>query len=181
MDDRRKKIIEIILAVVVIVALIILIIFLLKKPSDEDRIKQSIREMPTAEEIFTADEILNPEILPDTTARIFVERFGSFSTESNFNNIDDVIDLVTPELATDLQSLKANSPDDFGDEYYGVSTRILTIELISQTASQVEMTVSTQREEAFNNPGNTSIRNQDIDLTLVKSGQNWLVSSYEWK
>ncbi len=178
-SEQTKKRIEIIFALTVIIALILLLFTLLTRDKKEDVI--DYQDLTQLEDVFTSDEMNNPEIRPEVTARSFVERFGSFSTESNFGNVDDVFPLVTPELRLELEDLRKDAAGDFGSDYYGVSTQVIQISLLSETDTEAILTLTTQKEESFGHPGNTEIRYQEIDVTLNKIGDNWLISSYNWK
>lgn len=177
---NRKKI-EIIAAILVIIALIVLVVFLLTRKKAED-------VTPTPEDTTSpADELppVQPEDVPppaevsgQTVSRIFVERFGSYSSESDFQNITDVLSLATPGFQAQLQTL-ANTPPP--SEYYGVSTFVISSKVTAETETTMTLWLTTQRREAIGTPGNTSTRYQDIEVRLEKSGEDWLISGYTWQ
>lgn len=182
MDTRIKKILEISFAIAVIIGLIVLLVFLLRKPTPEQELRDFIRSQPTADQVFTPEELANPEVRPEVSARIFAERFGSFSTESGYENQSVIFAVVTTELETRLKTLFEQAKSESIDaDYYGVSTRVLSVTVESQDETNASILVGTQREEANGNPGNVSLRNQDIRIVLVRSGDKWLVSDYQWQ
>ena len=186
MDPMKKKKLEIILAVVVILAVIIILIILFwKRPSTEPEVTD---ETPT--ELPDGSDITQPDVdyevpegpqeqLPQTAVRVFVERFGSFSSESDYINIDDILPMATASLQPRLESVADQARGGNGT-YYGISTKIITIEELSNDGSTAAYYITTQRQEAIDTPANTTIRYQDIEVTLVKNGLNWLVNDFAW-
>jgi len=180
---QRKT--EVIIAVVIIVALAILLFLWFNRS-----VKQAVTPAKTTPGVTTSVKttptpaagtpVSAAAASAGTVARVFVERFGSYSTESGYTNIDDVMTLTTADLQGRLQSLLESAQKEAQSDYYGVSTRLMAskTELSSETA--VTFKISTQRQESFDSPANTSVRYQDIRVVLNKSGENWLVSDFTW-
>jgi hypothetical protein len=180
---QRKT--EVIIAIIIIVALAVLLFLWFnrsaaplttptKKPAG---VTATNNVTPTPE---TATPVTAAPASASTVARVFVERFGSYSTESGYTNIDDVMTLTTTDLQGRLRSLVEEAQKNVEGQYYGVSTRLMgsKTEVTSDTA--ITFLVSTQRQESFDSPANTSVRYQDIRISLVKSGENWLISDFTW-
>lgn len=182
MQPSTKKRLEIAAALLIILALLILIWFLFRQPSEPEEVSEPDEVATTVPELTTDD--IKPdepvESLPQTTVRVFIERFGSFSSESDYSNVEDVMALVTPALQNELQALAEEARASSGGAYYGVSTYIVTMTEIARTDTTASYSVTTQREEAIESPGNISLRYQDIEISLVKDGLDWLVSDYYW-
>jgi len=58
----------------------------------------------------------------------------------------------------------------FGDVVFNVTTDDSAV-----------MLVTTQRNESFDSPKNTSVRYQDIELQMVKDGDGWLIDGFSWQ
>lgn len=175
---------EVILAIVIIVALALLLFLLLRQPPAEE-VKEVIEATPVVDtvDVTPVDPVDIPpssEVSATTVGRIFVERFGSYSTESGYTNIDDVLPLATASLQRELEDLATEARNEKVGDYYGVSTRIITIKTETSNETEAVFRVTTQRQESFDTPGNTSVRYQDIRVALVKEGDSWLVRSYTW-
>lgn len=177
----RKHWAEIVGAIAVILALIFLIWWLLRD--------DTVEEHDGAQDGLPADVVADEpvevpdgpvEISPLPIARTFVERFGSYSTESDYQNVEDVLTLATAGFQDELEQLAIDARRSENGLYYGVSTQILTVATESESDTVAVLRFTTQREEAAGSPGNVSIRNQDILVTLEKVGDGWLVSSFEW-
>ncbi len=180
---QRKT--EIIIAIIIIVALAILLFFWFNRTVKQaatptkvtPEVTTSIKTTPTPS--ATGIAVAAPSSA-STVARVFVERFGSYSTESGYTNIDDVMSLTTKDLQGRLQSLLEAAQKEAQSDYYGVSTRLMgsKTEVTAETSMTYKM--STQRQESFDSPANTSVRYQDIRVVLTKSGDSWLVSDFTW-
>lgn len=180
---QRKT--EIIIAIVIIVALAILLFLWFNRA-----VKQAAVPTKTTPEVTTSikttqtpsttTSATTTQSSASTVARVFVERFGSYSTESNYTNIDDVMSLTTLDLQGRLQSLLESAQTGAQSDYYGVSTRLMSSKTEKTSDTSMTYKMSTQRQESFDSPANTSVRYQDIRVVLVKSGENWLVSDFTW-
>jgi len=181
MEHKTKF--EIVLAVLILIALAFLLWWLLlKKPATPEvnlpaTTEQATPSTPTPEVTPTNDVQITTA---PTIARTFVERLGSFSTESGYKNIDDVLVLATDSLQKELKSLKATALKAPAGAYYGVSTRVISLETEEESASTALISILTQRTESIADPLAKEYRYQSIDLSLVKSEDTWLVKDYTW-
>jgi len=140
---------------------------------------------PTDSSAPSADAVIEPPVVKETSAstvaRTFVERLGSYSSEADAANIEDVLSMATPSFQKQLETLVKEARASSGGAYYGVSTVVITTpKTISSSSTQTVLSMTTQREETIDTPGNTSVRYQSITVTLVKSGTTWLVDGYVW-
>lgn len=179
----RKKI-EVIVAVVVLILLAVLLYLAMRQP-EAPSIDSGLPQTQS-----TTPPPVNPAIVPapgvvsaGTVARTFVERFGSYSSETDFANVDDVMKLATPTYQNELDALVNSYRRQFDAEagYTGVSTQVISMKTVTETEAATTFLVTTQREEAVGTPGNTTLRYQDAQVDLVKSGDNWLVNDLTWK
>lgn len=180
----RKKL-EIAGAIIILAALLLLLLWLLNKSRTESP-EVLVDEQPIVQEL----PAINPADLPtqaavsaSTVARIFVERFGSYSSESNFANVDDVMSLASTGYQSTLKSLVAQYRQDLAANsgYTGVSTRVINAVLVSEAESAATFLIKTQREEAVGTPGNATLRYQDVEVDLIKVGEDWLINDLNWK
>ena len=175
---------EIAIALLVILVLIAVLLFLFRKNESEtantepkttttEVVTDTATETPTAPAPIT-------HATATTVARIFVERFGSYSTDVDYANVTDVLPMVTDSLKTQLQDIAEDARKTADDSYYGVSTNVIKITTDKTSDTATTLTVKTQREEAFGSPSNTTVRYQDIRVEFVKVGEDWLVDSFTW-
>ena len=179
---QRKT--EVAIAILILLVLITVLLFLFRRSESvtTNTVPDTETETVTDDAVATTEpETVAPvHATPTTVGRIFVERFGSYSTEVDYANVDDVIPLATKSLQERLQELAEEARETDSGAYYGVSTNVIKITTDEQTETAMTLTVKTQREEAFDSPANTSVRYQDIRLEFVKVGEDWFVDSFEW-
>ena len=108
-------------------------------------------------------------------SRFFVERYGSFSTGAMWQNIYDIKSVVTDAMWTDLEKLTQSNTSPETD--LSLSTKVLSLELLSQNESSATVLVKTQKKEI---DGEFSrIYYQDINVDLQKLDTAWLVTDFE--
>lgn len=133
-------------------------------------------EIPQGTPIKPASSIEIEQNAARQLAKIFVERYNSYSTDNNFQNIIDVKELVTPELWQTLSAKIGKNPA--AGPFVGVTTKVFTSEIKTWDASSAAVSLSTAIGEEKN--GVISNRQQTITIDLIKSGDNWLVAKFEW-
>lgn len=182
----RKTEIGIAVGVLVLLIIVVLAIILRQQPNSQPVASNQDSSQPTVTTPTPVTEtpavpVPAPVASPTTTTMIFVERFASYSSESDFANVTDVVPLVTSTLATRLQaSAKEQQINSADRAYYGISTKVISQKVQEQTDSAATLLVSTQRAESIGSPGNTTVRYQDITVMLVKEGDSWKVNDYSW-
>jgi len=110
-------------------------------------------------------------------AKVFAERFGSFSNQNGYQNIKEVEDITTDALYSGLSSYMSTKQDE--SKYYGITTKVISSSIKSWGSSNSTLLLGSLRAEIKD--GTTTQKNQDMEVTLTKSGSSWLVSSYTWK
>ena len=186
----KKKILVIVAALLFIVLLFLLIWFLLKQQpipetivvveelivqTDEPRRSEpeDVKKIPEAEPV-------QPSGL-ESLGKTFAERYGSYSNQSDFANLYDVLDLMSVSLRAETENFLENAVNS--DDYYGVTTRVLSIKVLSldEAAGQADLEISTQREESKGGPELSEIKYQILQLGCVKEGEVWKIQSARWQ
>jgi len=111
------------------------------------------------------------------TARIFIERYGSYSTDNKQQNIKEVKSLVSASLWQEL-SAKIGSGSASGGDFLGVTTKVIAIRFAKWDATSATINVSTVRTETKNN--STKNTQQDAVVYVEKNNNNWMVSKFDW-
>ena len=116
----------------------------------------------------------------NATAKTFVERYGSYSNEAEFQNLIDVFPLMTASFVETTQGFIDSST--LPEEYYGVTTKVITVnsESLDEEAGTATLLLTTQKEEASGSVGNVNVRYQDIRLDMLKQGGVWKVNLASW-
>lgn len=129
------------------------------------------------EETNTRNEVIQ-------LARAFVERYGSFSNETNYQNILNLKILMTDKLAAWADSFVASQRSKAvkSDSYYGITTKSLAVSVVSfDSKTKAELKISTQRREADEKTASSKVFYQDIYVKIVKEAGDWKVDELSWQ
>lgn len=126
-------------------------------------------------------EVRNGTASLQALAKTFAERYGSFSSESDFANIRDVLPLMTDAYRAESERFIATA--ETPEELYTVTTRVITVTVdeASEANGYAKLTLNTQREESHGDVQNISVRYQPLVLEFVFSSGAWKVSSATWQ
>ena len=187
--ETRKKI-EIIVAIIVLIVFIVALVMFVSKTTPDQQIvvDDASGQLDTSGDRGSQVSEVDPADIPSvsavsasTIARTFVERFGSYSSEVDFMNVEDVLSLATEDFEDELTGIIERARRNADDAYYGISTVVITTKVVKQTDSTATLRMTTQREEAIDDPANTTVRYQDIVIELVKDGDDWLIDGFTWQ
>jgi len=192
MLTKTQKIIILVVSLVVVAGLIIWGIFGFLGEKEE------VKELPQAEEetgakVETGQDLaaLMPEISEEekeefaaqVLARVFAEKFGTYSNHQDYQSILDSQSMMTSSMkawsSSFVKKLKIQKGDQF-DDYYGISTSALKIEVVELSESSAEFLVKCQRTE-YPEAGQPVVYNQDLKLNLIKIDNDWKVSAAYWQ
>lgn len=118
-------------------------------------------------------------------AASFAERFGSYSNQSDFSNIEDLKLFMSRRMrnwADDyVKELRVKSGKS--DIYYGITTKAVSVETKSFEASsgRAQILVKTQRREATGTTNNASNKYADILISFIKENGAWKVDEARWE
>ncbi len=117
-------------------------------------------------------------------ARSFAERFGSYSNQSNYGNIEDLKILMSSKMKTwandYVKELRNNN--SYSGSFYGITTKSLiepSLNNFSLESGKVEVLLSVQREEI--STSEPKLYNQDIKIVFIKESGEWLVDEAIWQ
>jgi hypothetical protein len=118
-------------------------------------------------------------------ARSFAERFGTYSNQNNFENIEHLIPYMTERMkqwATNYLEEKRANPV-YAGIYHGITTRSLSIETVSYDTSTgtAEFMIKTQRRESTGSTSNSQLTYQDIQIKFRRDQGIWKVDEAWWK
>ncbi|MCX7779167.1 MAG: hypothetical protein N2259_02935 [Patescibacteria group bacterium] len=113
-------------------------------------------------------------------ARNFVERYGSFSTDVNFQNLKDLKNEMSVRLWQETENYIRQKERETIKEFYGITTKVLNVEEKSFSENQAEYLISTQREEVKDNQP-ARVFYQTLELKIIKEGEEWKVDRVVWQ
>lgn len=125
----------------------------------------------------------NLELETRRLAQIFIERYGSFSNQGNYENISDLYPLMTSNMrrvssAYAEEQKRAHPP---GAVYYGVTTKARSSQIVSVKENRATIKVNTQREETSGVSTISNILYQSATLSLARLGDEWKVDDVDWE
>lgn len=127
------------------------------------------------------------EPLPDENrvlalARSFTERYGSFSNQNEFENLERLFIYMTPKLQQATQEFidQQSSQQATNDPYYGVTTDVVTITFDKFEEDKAVTFVATRRRESREGEA-AVVYSQTARVVMVKQDGEWLVDKFEWQ
>jgi hypothetical protein len=113
----------------------------------------------------------------------FAERFGSFSNQSNYENISDLKLFMTESMKVWADDFIAKSQKDYSGIYYGISTTAVSEEVRSfdDSGGTGVILVKTQRRESTGQMSNSAVFYQSLLISYKKVDGAWKVDRAEWQ
>jgi len=117
-------------------------------------------------------------------ANSFVERFGSYSNQSDYANFADLDTFMSPSMNNWIPryigQLTKENPDI--SIYYAIETKVISNQTtqMDEDNGTAEILIKTQRQEFKNDIKNPNIFYQDIRLELEKMDNEWKVDGAYW-
>lgn len=191
--ERKKKIIWIsVLIILLIIIFILLLIFnpFSKKPTETiiPAGNQNQNQTPLTGTVNTLpspspDRIKNEEDYPlglESLASSYAERFGSYSSDANFKNLQDLKILSTTRMVNFIDSYVVTST--LGqDGYEAQEAKALNNQLIFLNDEKAVIMVSLQLNKYIGDQIDPTIDYSKVELTLIKNGTEWQVDEAIWK
>ena len=141
-------------------------------------------------QVLNGEEGIPSEFQPQANsaqliATSFTERFGSYSNQSNYRNLDELDVFMTDSMKAWIvkykEELIENNPDI--NVYYAIETKAISTinNVFNEKEGLAEILVKTQRQEFEDVITNPRVFYQDLLLKLSKSNGDWKVSGAYWQ
>jgi len=188
--QQRNTLIITVFIIIVILAVVAWLLWQQFNQEDEPIVNENINQAVNTGVVVvnvnvnTGTPLINEENVEDLeisrVAILFAERFGSFSTEANYQNILDLKEYMTSKMWSWAENYVAKQRLSSSDDtFYGVTTKVLTTSVESQSDSRAELTLSTQRKETT--VGESASYIQDITISMRNIEDNWKVDEATWQ
>lgn len=183
MDDKKKRVLFI-AGILVLIAILLLLFWPREKTSAPPREETpAAAPAPAAEPSLVAPLVERSVPSPtqasaEAVARTFAERFASFSAESRFANIRDLYPVMTDRFVVEQEGAIAIAPTS--NEYYGVTSKIVSLTTVSLENGSAVIEASLQRIEARGSAQNAETKYETLRLDLVFENGTWLVDGVAW-
>ena len=116
-----------------------------------------------------------------TFAKSFTERFGSFSNQNDFENINNVMIYMTPQMVEESEKfIEKEKKNAVPGAYYGITTKVLNMEVTEFEGTTATAKVTAQRKETSGVPQQSKTFTQSADIKFKKEGGTWKVDEFNW-
>ena len=188
LSKRTKKLL--ILFLILLIAILLMLFFWVTRapeveetfvPSEVVSEEQKQEEAAAQEELAQEEQKLVSEASVRSLSDAFTERYGSYSTESHFANLSDVMVLMSDRFAAETEAFLETAT--ISQKYYAVTTQVLSVSVdtIDEEQGIASATVSTQREEAIGTLQDSQVSYQTVVLELIWENGGWKVDVATWQ
>ncbi len=182
--SKWVKILNIVLVILVVSAAGFLF-YKNRTKTPEETINVNIDQNETENKI---EEVVIPKLDEATKLKIdlqqlasnFVERYGSYSNQSNYENITDLKPFMTQLMQKSADNFVAAKIKEPNETYFGVFTRALSSEISSINSDQAIVMVNCQKQESTGSASNSKIYYQEAQISFSKENGTWKVAKIEW-
>ncbi len=113
-------------------------------------------------------------------ATSFTERYGSYSSDNDFENIEALDSVMTEDMKKQAQDVVANGLGS-ANEYYAITTQVVSINFIDfvegSTGATLEVFTRRTEQKGLNDP---VIFSQTARLQLNRVDNQWKIDSFKW-
>ncbi|KKR20135.1 MAG: hypothetical protein UT48_C0021G0002 [Parcubacteria group bacterium GW2011_GWE2_39_37] len=150
----------------------------------ETVVTKAVEIKKTVESKLTPNRDVNKEDLIRMAA-LFSERYGSFSNQSNYQNIIDLKIFMSQKMQSWADKYVKENIEKKTDNsiYYGVTAKAVaqTVEAFDNAKGTAKILVQMQRREMLGATNNASSFQQDIKISFVKENGAWKVDEAYWQ
>lgn len=129
--------------------------------------------IPQTAEVKPPTAAQQEDIVVKNLAKVFVERYHTYSSENNYENIRDVQALVTPSFWSKI-SVPLNSPPPAPNSFVSLTTKVVSIISVDVDKSTASVEIKVKKVSVADNK--TSTGYGEYTVMLAKVGSSWLVS-----
>lgn len=187
--EKYKRLILLIAAILLILLIVLLSIPWKKKapavvaPTSTTIGQELILDKNAAPNIeVTAEDVA--KATAQTVAKNFAEIYGTYSNQSNFQNVEGSLPLLSVAYRAEMSAFLASARASYkpAAEYKGVTTVVLNMitESMDDAKGKAVVLVKTQKAESTGAQDTYTTKYQDMRVMLVKESGNWLVDDSEW-
>lgn len=169
--------------IVAAVILAVVVIFVLIQGLKTDwQFKKLISPQPKTEQEKLSEEKKTETPVDPTTmiraqlmiqARAFIERYGTYSLDSGFQNLRELLPLMSEKLAAET-SMKIAQGLDRQQDFFSFVVKVGSLG-ITEFIPDVRVVFIAQVQEQEMRPGQTNVLQKTVELTFVKQGEEWRV------
>lgn len=180
---------SIIIIAIIIVLIAVIVFFLVQKniikntepiagQKNNNKLISSEEEQVKKEQSLTDPAVaLKAKLL--LQARFFIERYGTYSSDSNYNNWRTLKNQMTQSLFNEVVK-KIDLEKQNQTEFYSLTTKVTNIDL-KEFNQKKNIVFSAQVQKKEIKSGQTRITQKNVELVFVKAGDDWKVDEISFK
>lgn len=116
-------------------------------------------------------------------AKSFIDRYGTFSSQNEYDNINDLRTYMTESMNKDadklIKEIEANNTNG-SKGYYGITTRTLSSEMVELKDSEAKLNLTAQRKESSEAKPELNVYYQNVEVIIKKESGVWKVDKVTW-
>jgi len=153
------------------------------QPTTTDQQQQQPQPEPQPAETTTQQEETESQTAPEATnqttakqtARIFVERFSSYSSQNENEHIESVLPLITDEMRDWVEKQTVEQTT----EYSGQTTEIIASSVEDSSSDEATVQIQALITQRSDGTESTTQKNGRVELTKVNG--SWKVDGFFWE
>lgn len=193
MEERKRIFVFLGVAVLLLVIVIVVVVSAIRNRPSGGQFNEPINQVgqiPVFDEDDTSptNTVLPPPPVQEfpeedsaeryarQVSKIFVERFGSYSSHNNNSHLDDVLGMLTPSMANWVATQRVSAADGF----YSQTTNLISSEIRSfEEESAAVVSVGAQQVIEDGNGKRTAYKNGRVELLFVDG--DWKIDGLYWE
>jgi hypothetical protein len=196
MTARRRAILIVALAALLLALIIFAVLWFWPKPDQAPNIQgPAVTTAGTTAPVAAkpADNPLNPPAAaapapePGSTAaqqiaELFAERYGSYSNQGDFQNLRDLLPVMTAKYRAATEAYLSTATSDPNAPYDGVTSVKISTDVRSYDGSAGTAVIAVTLQQQKASGGTQSAPSyRSLKMTLQKVGKDWRVDSATWE
>lgn len=193
MTPRRRAIL-IVGLVLILIGIIVAVVFMLLRavpkqaaaPVDVVGEPAGIEDPGVTEQKFDNPLVVAaaPAVAGATASRqmaeLFAERYGSYSNQGDYQNLRDLLPVMTARYRRETEAFLATASPTPGQTFEGVTSVKISTDVRSMGASDAVIAVTLQQERRSGTAAPT-VGYRTLRMELEKVGSDWRVDKAAWE
>jgi hypothetical protein len=144
------------------------------QPFPEGELGEGAEEEKGKEELQEVEPILGLQRSLENKARFFIERYNTFSSDNEEENLYSVLSQASSRFASQIENLiKENSVRE-NEDFYALQTKVLNIERVDFIEEE-RATFKAQIQEKEEQGGIVENSYKEVELRFIYEDGNWKV------
>lgn len=118
------------------------------------------------------------------TAERFTERFGTYTNDPNYQNLDNLKRYATPQMQNWMDNYIHEQEKEFQEKnlaFYGITTTTLISKILESHPDMIRILTNTKREEITDQTETSRVIYQNIIVEMVRVDDDWKVNFAEFQ